>query len=34
MHEDLRNVSRCRVAFGALVEGLQQYAADPAKPRR
>jgi hypothetical protein len=34
MHEDLRNVRRCRVAFEALVEGLQQYAADPAKPRR
>ena len=34
MHEDLRNVRRCRVAFDALVEGLQQYAADPAKPRR
>jgi len=34
MHEDLRNVPRCRVAFDALVEGLLQYAADPAKPRR
>jgi DNA-binding transcriptional LysR family regulator len=25
MHEDLRNSPRCRVAFDALVEGLQQY---------
>jgi DNA-binding transcriptional LysR family regulator len=28
MHEDLRNVPRCRAAFDALVDGLQQYAAD------
>jgi DNA-binding transcriptional LysR family regulator len=27
MHEDLRNSPRCRVAFDALVEGLQEYAA-------
>ena len=26
MHEDLRNSPRCRVAFDALVKGLQQYA--------
>jgi DNA-binding transcriptional LysR family regulator len=26
MHEDLRHVPRCRAAFDALVEGLQQYA--------
>ena len=25
MHEDLRHSPRCRVAFDALVEGLQQY---------
>ena len=25
MHEDLRNSPRCRVAFDALVDGLQQY---------
>jgi len=25
MHEDLRNSPRCRVAFDALVQGLQQY---------
>ena len=25
MHEDLRNSSRCRAAFDALVDGLQQY---------
>jgi DNA-binding transcriptional LysR family regulator len=25
MHEDLRNSPRCRVAFDALVKGLQQY---------
>ncbi|QNK70486.1 LysR family transcriptional regulator [Variovorax sp. PAMC26660] len=33
MHEDLRNSPRCRVAFDALVEGLQQYvgAAEPGK---
>jgi len=27
MHEDLRNSPRCRVAFDALVEGLQQHVA-------
>ncbi|RQO60155.1 LysR family transcriptional regulator [Variovorax sp. KBW07] len=27
MHEDLRNSPRCRVAFDALAEGLQQYVA-------
>lgn len=27
MHEDLRNVPRCRAAFGALVVALEQYAA-------
>jgi len=27
MHEDLRNSPRCRATFDALVEGLQQYAA-------
>ena len=27
MHEDLRNSLRCRATFDALVEGLQQYAA-------
>jgi DNA-binding transcriptional LysR family regulator len=25
MHEDLRNSPRCRVAFDALVKGLQEY---------
>lgn len=35
MHEDLRNSPRCRVAFDALVEGLQQYvgAAEQGKPQ-
>jgi DNA-binding transcriptional LysR family regulator len=28
MHEDLRNSPRCRVAFDALVKGLQQYVAE------
>ncbi|WP_395611033.1 LysR family transcriptional regulator [Pseudomonas sp. B22129] len=28
MHEDLRNSPRCRVAFDALVEGLQRYVQD------
>jgi DNA-binding transcriptional LysR family regulator len=27
MHEDLRNIPRCRVTFDALVDGLQQYVA-------
>jgi DNA-binding transcriptional LysR family regulator len=27
MHEDLRNSPRCRAAFDALVEGLQDYMA-------
>jgi DNA-binding transcriptional LysR family regulator len=27
MHEDLRNSPRCRVAFDALVKGLQRYVA-------
>lgn len=31
MHEDLRNVPRCRAAFDALVHGLQKYAADRGK---
>jgi DNA-binding transcriptional LysR family regulator len=29
MHEDLRNSPRCRVTFGALVEGMQQHIAAP-----
>ncbi|MET3494124.1 LysR family transcriptional regulator [Variovorax boronicumulans] len=31
MHEDLRNSPRCRVAFDALVDGLQKYIAAPAQ---
>jgi len=32
MHEDLRHSPRCRVAFDALVEGLQQYVGTAAAP--
>jgi DNA-binding transcriptional LysR family regulator len=31
MHEDLRNSPRCRAAFDALVDGLQQYIGAPAQ---
>ena len=31
MHEDLRNSPRCRAAFDALVDGLQEYIGPPAQ---
>jgi DNA-binding transcriptional LysR family regulator len=31
MHEDLRSSPRCRAAFDALVNGLQQYIGAPAQ---